>query len=490
MFGKTKKTVAVLLLAAILTGCGGGTAETESQTSGADTAGSADTETVAETETEAADPVEDRDYNGATFQITTSQSGTQHYIFTITELNGDVLNDALYNRTKTIEDKFNIVFADDIVEPDSDTAMKSFTNAMQAGETTYDLAMLLERRAFAITSKGYFMDVATLPDVHLDAAWWMGDVNDTIDFSGHKYLTYGSANLGIYDFTHVLLFNKHMANNLGLADPYELVLSGGWTFDKFAEMARAAIQDVNGDGAFGKEDTYGYVGGSNMLLMNFVTAARCRTIERTTDGAKIALLADTRIADVCEKVANTVWETGFWYTKSDSSNNYYLTDTYFQDDQALFADHTFYSACLLRDMASDFGIIPFPKFDEAQERYGSVAEAGSRITTVPAVVKDAEMVGAVLEMMHYLSYRDVIPAYYETTLKQKVSRDSVSAQMLDLILENVYYDLGATMFNDVIKDGIFAPYLKGSRTDYASRVEKKLPAIEKAITDAGGVVAQ
>ena len=168
----------------------------------------------------------------------------------------------------------------------------------------------------------------------------------------------------------------------------------------------------------------------------------------------------------------------------------YLTDTYFQDDQALFADHTFYSACLLRDMASDFGIIPFPKFDEAQERYGSVAEAGSRITTVPAVVKDTELVGAVLEMMHYLSYRDVIPAYYETTLKQKVSRDSVSAQMLDLILENIYYDLGATMFNDAIKDGILSPYLMGSRTDYASRVENKLPEIEKAITDAGGVVAQ
>ena len=84
----------------------------------------------------------------------------------------------------------------------------------------------------------------------------------------------------------------------------------------------------------------------------------------------------------------------------------------------------------------------------------------------------------------------MIPAYYETTLKQKVSRDSVSAQMLDLILENIYYDLGATMFNDAIKDGILSPYLMGSRTDYASRVEKKLPAIEKAITDAGGVVAQ
>ncbi len=488
MLGKAKKTIALLLLAAILTGCGSGTAVTETEANGV-----GDTEqTVAETETEteAADPVADRDFEGAEFRITTSKSGTQHYIFTITELTGDVLNDAMYNRTKAIEEKFNIVFAEDNVESDSMKATDTLVNQVQSGDTTYDLAMLLERHAFARAQEGYFMDVTTLPDVHIDADWWLKDINDTINFSDARYITYGSANLGIYDFTHVLLFNKNMVADLGLDDPYELVSSGAWTMDKFSEMAHTAIQDVNGDGEFGKEDIYGYVGGSNMLLMNFVTAARSRTIERTADGVKIALLTDTRIADVCETVANMVWEAGFWYTKSDNSNNYYLTDTYFQDDQALFADHTFYSACLLRDMVSDFGIIPFPKYDEAQEQYGSVAEAGSRITTVPAMVKDPELVGAVLEMMHYLSYRDVMPAYYETTLKQKVSRDSVSAQMLDLILNNVYYDLGATMFNDAIKDGIFASYLKGNRTDFVSRVEKKIPAIEKAIVAAGGVVVQ
>ena len=163
MFGKTKKTIAVLLLAAILAGCGGETAETERQTSGADTTGGAAAETVAETETEAADPVADRDFGGADFRITTSQSGTQHYLFTVTELTGDVLNDALYNRTKAIEDKFNIVFAADNVESDAFGAATVFINAVQAGDTTYDLAMLLERRAFTMAQEGYFTDAKTLP---------------------------------------------------------------------------------------------------------------------------------------------------------------------------------------------------------------------------------------------------------------------------------------------------------------------------------------
>ena len=53
------------------------------------------------------------------------------------------------------------------------------------------------------------------------------------------------------------LFTMEHARQL-TADTYELVLSGAWTFDKFAEMARAAILDVNGDGTFDKVDNYGY----------------------------------------------------------------------------------------------------------------------------------------------------------------------------------------------------------------------------------------
>ena len=181
MKNQAKKTIALLLLAAILTGCGGGTTVDTT----ADTTADTDAQTTADTtpaETEAADPVEDHDFGGAELRITTSQSGTQHYIFTITELTGDVLNDALYNRTKVLEEKFNIVCQEDNVEPDAFEAIDAFTNAVHAGDTTYDLAMLLERRAFTMAQEGYFTDVKTLPNVHMDEPWWLTDVNDTINF--------------------------------------------------------------------------------------------------------------------------------------------------------------------------------------------------------------------------------------------------------------------------------------------------------------------
>ena len=58
--------------------------------------------------------------------------------------------------------------------------------------------------------------------------------------------------------------------------------------------------------------------------------------------------------------------------------------------------------------------------------------------------------------------------------------------MLDLILDSICYDLGATMFNDQIKDGIFRNLFRDNKREYASQVTTQIPKIEQAITAAGG----
>ena len=470
--------------AALLASCGESAAQPEDGTAATNDPVPQESETEDGTPE---DPVPAKDFGGKTFTVLTSSSTTQHTNVAYNTQTGEVLDDALYSRTKAVEEKFNITFADDYVPGDAGAANDSFTNSVQAGEDAFDLAMLLERRAFAITNEGYFLDIAELPNIDLSQPWWFSDVNATINPTDKTYLSYGSVNLGLYDMMHVLLFNKQMVSSLDLDDPYEMVLSGDWTFDKMAEMARAARSDADGDGTWGTGDIYGFVGGYNTTVVDFLAGARVSTI--TVDDKKnveIRLLSDPKIEEIYTKVRETFWDTGFWYTKSQSSNNYYLTDTYFQTDQALFADHTFYSVGLLRDMKSDFGIIPFPKADAAQKEYGTLAEAGTRTMTVPSTVKDTELVGSVLETLNFLSWRDVMPAYYEVTLKQKYSRDSISAQMLDIITNAVYYDLGDTMFNDLVKDGLFTAIFKVNKSDYVSSATKTITKLEKEVAKAKG----
>ena len=66
--------------------------------------------TTAVTEPALSDDLPEMDFGGYEFQILSSQTTSQHAITAINEQTGDVLNDAMYNRTRAVEEKYNIVF--------------------------------------------------------------------------------------------------------------------------------------------------------------------------------------------------------------------------------------------------------------------------------------------------------------------------------------------------------------------------------------------
>jgi hypothetical protein len=57
------------------------------------------------------------------------------------------------------------------------------------------------------------------------------------------------------------------------------------------------------------------------------------------------------------------------------------------------------------------------------------------------------MVSAVMEALASASYKTVRPAYYETTLRTKIAQDPQSAEMFDIIIDNIYIDAGIIYTN-------------------------------------------
>ena len=70
----------------------------------------------------------------------------------------------------------------------------------------------------------------------------------------------------------------------------------------------------------------------------------------------------------------------------------------------------------------DVGVLPLPKYSEAQENYRHV-NWGNNIV-VPSSIRNTEMVGDVLELMAYYTSTIVHNAYYDTVLQYKVSNSS------------------------------------------------------------------
>ena len=92
-------------------------------------------------------------------------------------------------------------------------------------------------------------------------------------------------------------------------------------------------------------------------------------------------------------------------------------------------------------MDDDFGIIPYPKFDEEDE-YATVINGHAHLIVIPTTVEDVERTGAITEALCAYGSRDVIPAFYDVSLKTKYARDEESEDMMDLIKSSIVYDLG------------------------------------------------
>lgn len=93
-------------------------------------------------------------------------------------------------------------------------------------------------------------------------------------------------------------------------------------------------------------------------------------------------------------------------------------------------------------MELDYGVIPYPKYDEQQKKYITHVGGAAPIMFIPIhnTENDGFLVD-VLETMGEASHKITRPAYYEVALKEKGTRDEQSKQVLDLILNARTYDI-------------------------------------------------
>jgi len=96
-------------------------------------------------------------------------------------------------------------------------------------------------------------------------------------------------------------------------------------------------------------------------------------------------------------------------------------------------------------MESDFGIVPLPKYDEAQDKYYSLVNSYTgALLGVPKSAENLDRVSIILEALSAESRYTLQPAYYDITLQRKYARDEESEAMLDIIFGSRVYDIGST----------------------------------------------
>jgi len=377
------------------------------------------------------------DFGGEDFNIML----WEHSLIPVEEETGDIVDDAIYKRSRTIEEMYNINLNFNVVAQGSnsiDNFGKWFSPlnfSILAGDNDIHLAGGYAYPLTSYTMEGNFANVLDLPYISYDKEWWPQNLMSAGNLGGTMYVLVGNIDPDFYGRTYAMFFNKTIADSFQLESFYDLVDSGRWTVDKLIEVTTNVSSDLDGNSKMNDKDRYGIALCFNMGTDAFLSACDIPITETDSDGNPSLLGLTDKYVELYETLKFLVRDSG-----NAIHDSYNTTNPIFEDGRALLGGFPMMKALIYRDLDVDFGIIPYPKWDEAQETYYTYHNMGDTTGYVVPATCDPELTGCVLEAMAYLGWRDVLPEYYEKALKGKGARDAESAEMLDIIYGNIKYE--------------------------------------------------
>ena len=467
-----KNYICTLLAAMLListVGCGG--ADTETVSAGSETVPT--TETVVETEPERQPYIGKADYGGTDFHILSASHFKENYF--ADELTGDTMNDAVFERTTMTEDYLGVEITYDNTVPIQDM-FGLIKNAATAGDDAYQLVLLHVMEGVGATvSEGLLLDWNVIEAVDMTRDYWNHNIVDELELYGKNYIV--RSNYMVSNPLVVFVNNRMIADNQ-LENPYMLVRDGKWDLDTMVSMAEKVAQDSNGDGLMDEKDIYGYATMMDWQLTGYLYAGGMTLC--THDGENLVIaLNNEKTINYCQKVYD--------FLHAPSTFGFAMRGDVSMDitsDQCLFNTGNIDNMLYYRDSEVEIGILPYPKYDAAQERYMQYDLGG--LMCMPMMVKEREMAGQVVEMLSYYSMETTVPAYYTVLFGEKLARDVDSVEMLSIVFDNIVYDAGMNYFGLGTNYGFKMVYLlmnlcNAQSFDFASFYAKNAPGFEKEI---------
>ncbi|MBO5219276.1 MAG: hypothetical protein J6C52_07595 [Clostridia bacterium] len=445
------KRYSALLLAMLLlaSSCGG-------EAAGTDTTASDTADTTAANTEEAYD-FSGHDFGGKKFVFLSNPNDPSVYNYIDVEsLNGDIINDAIWERNSFIEDTYNVDIIHDAQSYDQ--LGNLIRSTVMAGDDAYQAAYLYMGSTSTFMEEGLLHDLTDGSGFHFDEVWWDRAIIKDLYIGDDKalYLTSSDLNLINFEYSWCMYFNKRMLDDLQMEAPYQLVLDGKWTFDELYKYISAGA-NLNGaeSWAFAVDSpaVYGFTSMSSFILQAFLACdMKPLSIE---NGQPQNNTDDPRFHDVAEKLAKIIGEEGTSYICANSRNtgNHY--------EEIYKKGGAFFTACEIKggdgggaysEMTDYYGIVPLPKFDAEQKNYVSPVAIGNFMMCVPKSNNDLEMASVILDAMSYVSWRDIVPQYYETVIQTKHIRDEETKEMLDIIREaRTYYSARAFGWGEALR---------------------------------------
>ena len=483
---------ALLILPAVLTGCSETKQNTDAEQPGNTAQNASDgvsPDEAAETEFTRAmvkdDLPDDLDLGGQEFLVLARSKSWFNGEMFVEELNGETLNDAVFKRDSTVEERLNAVINYDLQEDTNGIVNKNVTAG--ADEVAIHVGSAVDTVQYGVNGNYYNLLGDAPIYLNLSQPWWSQYYTQQESVCGKAFFATGDLFTSLIKLAFVTYANMKLVTDYQVDNPYDLVRSGQWTFDKEMEMAALVHEDKYGDGKQDKNDAYGMTLAGMIGLDTYWSAFDLTICEKDENDIPHLAVDEEKMQSVLSKLLSYYVDCEFCWCPTNPGVDAEQDEIaqMLAEDRILFTPLRIMHTDQIRDMESAYGLLPLPKWDEAQTNYYTFVHDQYSIGGIPVSVQDPASVSAVMEAMASESYRYVTPAYYDVVLNGKYLRDLDSSEMLEIAMAGVKIDFGwiHTYSLSSVSQALLRDILYNNKSDnFSSAFSSRKKALDKLMS--------
>ena len=362
---------------------------------------------------------------------------------------GDLISKQILERNSLAEEQFGVEITAEYKGVNAGYVDRIKIDYMTSGNEI-QLLTIRSLGAWELVDAEYLLDMNVYADqniLHTDQPWWVQDAVVSYTLGESLYVCATEMLLRDKGATTALYFNPTIAENYELEDFYALVEEGTWTWDVMLEAAETVCASLDGDDLMNSvTDMWGVEGSDDDTHMLY-NAFGFRYAHIDADGYVVYDLGETdesitSLIEIHEDYHYADWNTNRIDNKLIGNED---IEGLFQIDKALFKSASCVKTAVtkLRNMKTDYGILPMPKYTEEQENYSSLVWVHHDcVLGIPAGVLNPEMSAVILESLSWEGYYSVTPVLYDTILYGRAAKTAEAKRSLQIIFSTRSYDPG------------------------------------------------
>lgn len=402
------------------------------------------------------------------------------------EENGDGINDAIFTRNESVKKRLGITL--EFVEEaggsnNYETWIQKAENDFQS-DKSFDIYAGYSRSAPLMALRNMTVNLLDYEAFSVEKPWWPAALTNECTINDKLYYCSGDISTNLLWMMIGTFYNKELYKQYfpGEKTPMDMVEDKEWTMEKMFTMCSDIYVD---DGSSSKDeaDTFGCVI-YDVNIDAFQTAAGIISIEKDEkEGIRISKNWNSQTAsNVCELVGSFLASPGCYYNNKTS-----IRDVFFEERSLFIVDRTFIVAG--KDTSETgkiefaYGLVPQPMYNADQGFYMTNVGHPFTMYAVNSQSKNIEASVTTLEAMGSASHRTVTPAVFEVAMKIRYTDDPQTANMYDILRENISFDIGrlyaATFGNGTAN--LFRTAAKTSPSGLLTLIKRNVNIIEKGI---------